>query len=225
MKKTCPRCRRRNLPTKAFGTNRKSCKKCLAWAAEYYATRKRTNVCVSCGGSSKNRRGPLCKECAKTRCASKATARARGLCGHCRFNKPMPNRKLCECCAAYFVEHRRSRPVERLFASAKFRAKRDGIRFTIKVSDVELPTHCPIFGIKIDSYAGGRFSAPSLDRVIPKLGYIPGNVQIISWRANVIKNDGSAEEHDAVARYIRKCLKRALSTGRRPQLGFAGANR
>lgn len=208
MKKTCPRCSRK-LPKIAFSLNRKSCKKCLAWCAKYYVNRKRTNRCVSCGASSKNRQGPLCKVCAKSRTAAKASARARGLCAHCRFNKPMPNRKMCECCAAYYVERRRTKPLERLVSSAKFRAKRDGIRFTIKASDVVMPTHCPIFGTKIETQAGSsRMAAPSLDRLVPKLGYIPGNVSIISWRANTIKNDGSAEEHEAIAQYIRKQLKR-----------------
>ena len=45
-------------------------------------------------------------------------------------------------------------------------------------------------------------NCPSLDRIVPKKGYVEGNIAWISNRANVIKNDGTAEEHLKVAEYI-----------------------
>jgi hypothetical protein len=64
---------------------------------------------------------------------------------------------------------------------------------------------CPVFGLELDWFAEARKeNSPSFDRVDPKLGYIKGNVQIISARANRIKNDGTAEEHRLIAAYMDK---------------------
>jgi hypothetical protein len=48
-----------------------------------------------------------------------------------------------------------------------------------------------------------RDNQPSLDRVIPALGYVPGNVRVISFRANRLKQDATAEEVAAILDYIR----------------------
>lgn len=44
----------------------------------------------------------------------------------------------------------------------------------------------------------------SLDRIDPRKGYVKGNVWIISYRANLIKNDGTAEEHEMIAKAMRE---------------------
>jgi hypothetical protein len=78
--------------------------------------------------------------------------------------------------------------------------------FTIQFSELVFPTHCPILGLKLDYWAENyRDDAyPSFDRTNPALGYVTGNVQIVSWRANRIKNDGSASEHRQIADYLDK---------------------
>lgn len=50
----------------------------------------------------------------------------------------------------------------------------------------------------------------SLDRVDPAKGYVKGNVWIVGYRANLVKNDGTAEEHELIARAIRLHRERAL---------------
>ena len=47
-----------------------------------------------------------------------------------------------------------------------------------------------------------RDSSPSLDRVVPSLGYIPSNVAVISHLANRIKNTGTAEQHRRIADWM-----------------------
>lgn len=93
--------------------------------------------------------------------------------------------------------------------SLKFTRKRQNVLnskhwdFTITMSDLEWPTHCPILGIELDWFANStQENSPSFDRINPELGYIPGNVIIISWRANRIKNDGTAEEHRKIAEFL-----------------------
>jgi len=96
-----------------------------------------------------------------------------------------------------------------LLITAKSRAKRKGIKFNLNFDDIEIPEYCPILGIKLDKTWGGveqtnkqRANKCSLDRIDSKKGYIKGNVIVISYRANMIKGDGSADEHRAIAKYI-----------------------
>lgn len=84
------------------------------------------------------------------------------------------------------------------------------IPFNIKSTDIpEIPPVCPILGIPLFRGKGvGSHgpNSPSLDRIIPVLGYIRGNIQVISQRANVIKNDATYEEVQKVADYMRKLV-------------------
>lgn len=93
--------------------------------------------------------------------------------------------------------------------SAYFTRKRENTKRTrhewaITMADLEWPLVCPILGCELDWFADTRQeNSPSIDRRDSSKGYIPGNVRIISWRANRIKNDGTAEEHEAIARYLK----------------------
>lgn len=93
-----------------------------------------------------------------------------------------------------------------LWKSAKHRAREKGLPFTLKVTDIpDIPKRCPILGIPISRgiYKYGPGSA-SLDRITPSLGYIVGNVQIISHRANAIKQDATWKEIELVANYMKQ---------------------
>lgn len=83
-----------------------------------------------------------------------------------------------------------------LWNAARQRAKKHGIEFTISKEDIYIPEFCPILGIKINVTERGRMrpDAPSLDKFDPAKGYIPGNVWVISWRANRMKCDASPSE-------------------------------
>lgn len=68
-----------------------------------------------------------------------------------------------------------------LWCSAKQRAEEGSIPFNLEVKDICIPTHCPILGIKLaHDNKSTRDDSPSLDKVIPSLGYIKGNVAVIS---------------------------------------------
>lgn len=89
--------------------------------------------------------------------------------------------------------------------SKKHNARSRALDFDITWPDLYWPTHCPVLGLELDYYASsGRRSenSTSFDRIDPSLGYVKDNVRIISWRANRIKNDGTADEHRAIAAYI-----------------------
>jgi len=90
-----------------------------------------------------------------------------------------------------------------LLANARKRAKVFGIPFSIGRDDIKIPKFCPIFGVELIWGDGQpKFNSPSLDRIDPLRGYVQGNVSVISWRANTIKNNGTAEEHRLISEYI-----------------------
>lgn len=90
-----------------------------------------------------------------------------------------------------------------IFVRKRQNAKRTKWGFTLKFTDVEWPTHCPILGLELDYFSDYvSESSPSFDRIDPTKGYIPGNVIILSWRANRIKNNGTAEEHYKIAKWL-----------------------
>ena len=95
-------------------------------------------------------------------------------------------------------------PARWMLASARQRAKKAGVPITITAHDIEIPDFCPVFGVRLEVGAGKALSnSPSLDRIRPELGYIPGNIRVISWRANFLKSNGTAEEFDMISAYIR----------------------
>ena len=98
----------------------------------------------------------------------------------------------------------RNRPLEtRLLYSARYRAKIGGFPCTITEADIVVPTHCPILGIELVRGEGQSSEAsPTLDKINPALGYVPGNVQVISYRANSMKRDASADELRRFAKWV-----------------------
>lgn len=64
-----------------------------------------------------------------------------------------------------------------------------------KYLDSITPERCPVFGMKLELGSKGFSpSSPSADRINPKKGYVRGNLQVISMKANVMKADSSPEE-------------------------------
>ncbi len=90
-------------------------------------------------------------------------------------------------------EEWRSRNIEYLiWHRAKMRSKRSGLSFNIEVSDIIIPNMCPLLNTPI-IWSGGEDS-PALDRIDNTLGYIKGNVWIISHLANRMKNSATIDE-------------------------------
>lgn len=55
---------------------------------------------------------------------------------------------------------------------------------------------CPVFGVEMKRNQKGqsRDFSPSVDRIHPSKGYTKGNVVIVSFKANRMKNNGTVED-------------------------------
>jgi hypothetical protein len=112
-------------------------------------------------------------------------------------------------------EYRRSliyQTMRQKFRAKRANATRIGKPWAIEFGELDFPTHCPVLGIELDYFAEKtQENSPSFDCLDPSKGYVSGNVVVISWRANRIKNDGTAQEHRAIASFIENALKPSAS--------------
>lgn len=106
--------------------------------------------------------------------------------------------------------------IGRFFQQSKSRAQNKNVPFTVTLKYLRdtAGDYCPVFGHK---FVWGRSrlgkgkttgDSPSLDRIIPELGYVPGNVVFISHSANRIKNDATEKELYAVADWLHEARKK-----------------
>ena len=94
-----------------------------------------------------------------------------------------------------------------LLSHAKRRAKIKNVPFSIGLDDIVVPEYCPIMGIKLTGRGENIKTSPSIDRIIPELGYVPGNIQVISTQANRMKWDSTKEELELFCRGYLKSLE------------------
>lgn len=106
-------------------------------------------------------------------------------------------------------EWRAKNLVRALFLEARSRAKSRGVEFSIDLNDIPpMGDACPLLGHPFPpSEERGSIYSPSLDRIDSRSGYVKGNVWIVGYRANLIKNDGAAEEHEKIALAMKAILK------------------
>lgn len=121
-----------------------------------------------------------------------------------RANNPEVRKKDKERHRIHSVE----RPEQYLLNRARARATKLKLEFTITKDDIIIPKICPLLEIPIErkDHKLGRGRAlpgsPSLDRIDSSVGYVKGNVRVISFRANTIKNDSTPDELKLMVRNI-----------------------
>jgi hypothetical protein len=98
-------------------------------------------------------------------------------------------------------------PWRSLLHSAAERAKKKQVPFSLtKEWALENWTgRCAItnipFGIGLRT-SGPKTFSPSIDRIVPSLGYVPENCRFVLWAVNAFKYDGNDEDMIAIARAI-----------------------
>lgn len=91
--------------------------------------------------------------------------------------------------------------IQKIYDRAKTRATRKGREFNIEIEDIVIPDLCPVFGVPLVEETE---YAPSIDRIDSSKGYIKGNIQIISRRANLLKNNATIEELEMVINFLKE---------------------
>lgn len=101
-----------------------------------------------------------------------------------------------------------------LYAGAKTRSKQLGIPCSITIEDIlnawPDSNQCPITQeqLKIEKVKNRNYASrnsPSIDRIIPELGYTKENIAVISYLANSIKNNCTDPEiFERLASWLRK---------------------
>ena len=135
------------------------------------------------------------------------------MCPHGHTSKRFSHNGVCYDCVMehnYRWYHDNKTDIEwrkrRLFRFLKNRAKRENIPFNLEYSDIIWPTHCPVFNTVLvyDTLDKAQNNSASFDKVIPHLGYVKGNVKIISHRANWLKQDSTIEQLENIIRYMKE---------------------
>lgn len=108
-----------------------------------------------------------------------------------RHGKPTKRDSCRECNAAYmrsYLRRRRHQMPERpLWERARKRARERGLPFGLTKDSIIVPRTCPALGMAIELRGRRCACSPSLDRIVPERGYVPGNIRVISDRANRLK--------------------------------------
>lgn len=89
-----------------------------------------------------------------------------------------------------------------MIADARKRAKKKNLPFDISIEDIYVPDVCPVLGITLEIGRDDLDTSPSLDRLDPAKGYVKGNVNVISYRANTLKNNATSEELLKVVKWM-----------------------
>jgi hypothetical protein len=178
---------------------------------------------------------PKCEEVKEESCFHKDSSNKRGLSSYCKLCSKtyseayaaLAKKQRAEAKALLPVKSDREKKLERarkvrdkarvkrmanparaIFQTAKAASKRLGRDFSITEEDIVVPEFCPVLGIPLSFAEYGRHDAsPALDRIDNSLGYIPGNVIVVSWRANRLKNDASLAEMVALSDFYLNLSK------------------
>jgi hypothetical protein len=90
------------------------------------------------------------------------------------------------------------------------RCKKAGLPFNLTIEDFNFPKVCPALGIPLektfnkDSRCVSNENTPSLDRIVPELGYVKGNIVIVSKKANTMKSNGNWQDLQKLADFYKE---------------------
>lgn len=99
-----------------------------------------------------------------------------------------------------------------VFLNVRKRARYIKVDFNLEESDIYIPEVCPILGLSIKRGENKKPEeySPSVDRIDPSKGYTKGNVQVISNKANAMKNNATPEELRMFAKWVLKTFPEEL---------------
>jgi hypothetical protein len=96
-----------------------------------------------------------------------------------------------------------------MLRAAKRRSRKRGTQLSITLDDIIIPEFCPILGLPLRKGVGEVLqNSPSLDEIRVGLGYVPGNVQVISNKANAMKSNATLEEIVILGQWAKRVLRK-----------------
>lgn len=154
-------------------------------------------------------------------------------CGKCKINKKNSEFSFCIgtkdklqgycklCKTGYNTDYRATKEgyINHSLLSSKTRAKNKKVDFNLDIEYLHsiATDKCPVFNVDL-KYASSQKGpgnpdpyAAALDRVIPELGYVKGNVVFISNWANSIKSDATEVQLYAIADWLHYKRKEVLN--------------
>lgn len=82
------------------------------------------------------------------------------------------------------------------------KCRKYGIEFDLTIDDVVIPSHCPVLGIELKWCEKITDNTPSIDRFDPDGGYVKGNINVISFKANRFKNNATIDDLKAIVAWM-----------------------
>ena len=124
----------------------------------------------------------------------------------------------CKRCVEIYLEdnkdkiktYQQARRAYYVLARIKDRAKKKGLEFNLDLEDVDYPDVCPILGLKLERGTSGKSTnnSPSVDRINLEIGYVKGNIQVISQLANSMKSNATPEQLLMFANWVIKTYRK-----------------
>ena len=121
---------------------------------------------------------------------------------------------------AFQHTYRQRAPWTRSLGVRQAHAKKRGIPFTLKVADAKAAWTgcCAVTGLPFDTRVGAgsgpRPFSPSMDRIVPEKGYVPGNIRFVLQCVNAFRGTMS---DTLMSRVAAKIVERAKLKGRGSQ--------
>jgi hypothetical protein len=109
---------------------------------------------------------------------------------------------------SYYERHPKRRWAKSVAAKARYRTRKSGNKYPCTITAAYIhsiaPDACPIFGTEF-VFIGQKtcMGSATLDRLVPELGYVPGNIAVISMKANSIKNAYRSEDILKVGKWLK----------------------
>ncbi|HLG28094.1 MAG TPA: hypothetical protein VI423_09945 [Paenisporosarcina sp.] len=164
--------------------------------------------CTRCANDQAARHDPIKQS--KYVSTRREHAKANNLCIVCCIRPVLGTILSCAVCRKRHSENtikngdKKSVLITRMWQGAKRRAIKLNLPFNLEISDIDLPEKCPILGVDLKKGIGKLHSnSPTLDRVVPEIGYVKGNVKVISHRANMLKSNATLDVILKLADYIK----------------------
>lgn len=105
-------------------------------------------------------------------------------------------------------ENSRKNHISTMLNNAKKRAIKKRLEFSLTKEDIIIPKLCPI--LKVPFIVGTKENydfTPTIDRIDNSKGYTPDNIQIITNKANSMKNSADFVMLNNFANYIKENIK------------------